>query len=443
MVIGVMKVAIIGLGFVGLSFAAVLGQKNFPVLGIDIDQKKILKIKKNIAPFFEPKLNNYLRNAQKKSLQVSDNLDLAVRNCDLIFITVSTPSLNSGAIDLKFIKTVIVSIGKILEKTKNKPIIIIKSTVIPGTTQNVILPILQRISGKKVGRDFGLLTNPEFLRETMAIKDTLHPHVIVLGGNDDIFLKKARRFYSKLHHSVPIVSTNYSTAEIIKYANNSFLATKISFINQIASICEGIPDANIDDVAKTIGLDPRIGNLFLDAGPGYGGSCLPKDVKAIINFSTKAGINPTLLTAVEKTNKQQINSIIKLIKQNIGRIQGRKITVLGIAFKPETDDVRDSVSIELVNRLIKLGSKITIHDPKAIENAKKIFSDKVTYQKSVSSAVKDCNCAVIMTGWKEYEKINNQTIKHMNTKFIIDSRRIISNKNLNAKYFAIGLSQKL
>jgi UDPglucose 6-dehydrogenase len=221
------------------------------------------------------------------------------------------------------------------------------------------------------------------------------------------------------------------------------LATKISFINQIASICEEIPDANIDDVAKTIGLDPRIGNLFLDAGPGYGGSCLPKDVKAIIDFSTKMGINPTLLTAVEKTNNQQIDSIIELIKQNIGKIHGKRIAVLGIAFKPETDDVRDSVSIELVNRLIKLGSKITIHDPKAIENAKKIFSDKVTYQKSVSSAVKDCNCAVIMTGWKEYEKINNQTIKHMNTKFIIDSRRIISNKNLNAKYFAIGLSQKL
>ena len=437
-----MKIGIIGLGFVGLSFASVLASKGYSIIGVDTDKEKLEKIKNGIVPFYEPKLQSMLRRSLNVGLKISSNI-LAIKKCNLIFVTVGTPQKRNGEIDLTMIKNVTNKIGKLLSKTKHKPIIIIKSTVIPGTTQNVILPILQRISRKNVGKGFGLLTNPEFLRETMAVNDTLHPHVIVLGGNNDIFLKKVRRFYSNLHHSVPIVLTNYSTAEIIKYANNSFLATKISFINQIASICEEIPDANIDDVAKTIGLDPRIGNLFLDAGPGYGGSCLPKDVKAIINFSTKAGINPTLLTAVEKTNKQQINSIIKLIKQNIGKIHGRKIAVLGIAFKPETDDIRDSVSVELVNRLIKLGAKITIHDPKAIENAKKIFNNKIKYQKSVSTAVKDCKCAIIMTAWKQYEKINNKTIEQMAKKFIIDSRRIISDKKLNAKYFAIGLGQKL
>jgi len=436
-----MKIGIIGLGFVGLSFASVLASKGYSIIGVDTDKEKLEKIKNGIVPFYEPKLQSMLRRSLNVGLKVSSNI-LAIKKCNLIFVTVGTPQKRNGEIDLTMIKNVTNKIGKLLSKTQHKPIVIIKSTVIPGTTQNVILPILQRISGKNVGKDFGLLTNPEFLRETMAVNDTLHPHVIVLGGDNDIFLKKVRRFYSNLHHSVPIVLTNYSTAEIIKYANNSFLATKISFINQIASICEEIPDANIDDVAKTIGLDPRIGNLFLDAGPGYGGSCLPKDVKAIINFSTKAGINPTLLTAVEKTNKQQINSIIKLIKQNIGKIHGRKIAVLGIAFKPETDDIRDSVSVEFVNRLIKLGAKITIHDPKAIENAKKIFNNKIKYQKSVSTAVKDCKCAIIMTAWKQYEKINNKTIEHMDKKFIIDSRRIISDKKLNAKYFAIGLGQK-
>ena len=437
-----MKIGIIGLGFVGLSFASVLASKGYSVIGVDTDKEKLEKIKNGIVPFYEPKLQSMLRRSLNVGLKISSNI-LAIKKCNLIFVTVGTPQKRNGEIDLTMIKNVTNKIGKLLSKTKHKPIIIIKSTVIPGTTQNVILPILQRISRKNVGKGFGLLTNPEFLRETMAVNDTLHPHVIVLGGDNDIFLKKVRRFYSNLHHSVPIVLTNYSTAEIIKYANNSFLATKISFINQIASICEEIPGANIDDVAKTIGLDPRIGNLFLDAGPGYGGSCLPKDVKAIINFSTKAGINPTLLTAVEKTNKQQINSIIKLIKQNIGKIHGRKIAVLGIAFKPETDDIRDSVSVELVNRLIKLGAKITIHDPKAIENAKKIFNNKIKYQKSVSTAVKDCKCAIIMTAWKQYEKINNKTIEQMAKKFIIDSRRIISDKKLNAKYFAIGLGQKL
>ena len=436
-----MKIGIIGLGFVGLSFASVLASKGYSIIGVDTDKEKLEKIKNGIVPFYEPKLQSMLRRSLNVGLKISSNI-LAIKKCNLIFVTVGTPQKRNGEIDLTMIKNVTNKIGKLLSKTKHKPIIIIKSTVIPGTTQNVILPILQRMSRKNVGKGFGLLTNPEFLRETMAVNDTLHPHVIVLGGDNDIFLKKVRRFYSNLHHSVPIVLTNYSTAEIIKYANNSFLATKISFINQIASICEEIPDANIDDVAKTIGLDPRIGNLFLDAGPGYGGSCLPKDVKAIINFSTKAGINPTLLTAVEKTNKQQINSIIKLIKQNIGKIHGRKIAVLGIAFKPETDDIRDSVSVELVNRLIKLGAKITIHDPKAIENAKKIFNNKIKYQKSVSTAVKDCKCAIIMTAWKQYEKINNKTIEHMAKKFIIDSRRIISDKKLNAKYFAVGIGQK-
>ena len=437
-----MKIGIIGLGFVGLSFGSVLASKGHSVTGVDIDKEKIKKIKNGVVPFYEPGLQSILKKSLKKDLKVSSSIS-DVEKCDLIFVTVGTPQKKNGEIDLTMIKNVTNKIGKLLSKTRHKPIIIIKSTVIPRTTRDVILPILQRVSGKKVGKDFGLITNPEFLRETMAVHDTLYPHVIVLGSNNDNSLKKVRRFYSNLHHNVPIVLTNYGTAEIIKYANNSFLATKISFINQIANICEEIPDANIDDVAKTIGLDPRIGNLFLDAGPGYGGSCLPKDVKAIIGFSTKIGINHTLLTAVEKINKQQIDRIIKLIKQNIGKMKGKRITVLGVAFKPETDDIRDSVSIQLVNMLVKLGSKITLHDPKALENTRKIFRDKVKYQKSIPVALKNCQCAIIMTGWKQYEKINNETIKHMAIKFIIDTRRIISNKNLNAKYFATGLGQKL
>ena len=184
---------------------------------------------------------------------------------------------------------------------------------------------------------------------------------------------------------------------MIKYANNSFLATKISFINQLASICQEIPDTNIDDVADAIGLDSRIGNQFLDAGPGYGGSCLPKDMKAIINLSLKVGVKPTMLNAVEKTNKQQINNIIKLMKQNIGKIKGKKVTVLGVAFKPNTDDIRDSMSIELIHRLIKSGAVVKIHDPKALDNARKIFHDNITYTDSIPSALKDSQCAIILS----------------------------------------------
>jgi len=437
-----MKIAVIGLGFVGLTLSSVLASRGITTIGIDSDRKKCSKIAKGIPTFFEPNLEKTLKKALKKKLIITNKL-YSINNCDFIFITVGTPEKKNGEIDLSFIKEVVRSVGKLISKNKKKPIILIKSTVIPGTMKNVVLPILERNSKKKAGKDFGLISNPEFLQESRAIHDTIKPHVVVLGGYRTKFMKKTEKFFSRFNPNVPIIITNHQTAEMIKYAHNTFLATKISFINQIANICQGIPDTNIDDVANTIGLDPRIGNPFLNAGPGYGGSCLPKDIKAIINLSSKLGVNPTLLTAVEKINKQQISHIVTLVKQNIGKINGKKLTILGVAFKPGTDDIRNSVSIDLVKRLLKLGAKITIHDPKALENARKIFHDNTKYVKSVPSALKDCQCAIIMTQWKDYEKINNKTIKQMAKKFIIDTRRVLSNKNLDAKYYAIGLGQKI
>ena len=437
-----MKIAVIGLGFVGLTLSSVLASRGITTIGIDSDRKKCSKIAKGIPTFFEPNLEKTLKKALKKKLIITNKL-YSINNCNFIFITVGTPEKKNGEIDLSFIKAVVSSVGKLISKNKKKPIILIKSTVIPGTMKNVVLPILERNSKKKAGKDFGLISNPEFLQESRAIHDTIKPHVVVLGGYRTKFMKKTEKFFSRLIPNVPIIITNHQTTEMIKYAHNSFLSTKISFINQIANICQGIPDTNIDDVANAMGLDPRIGNLFLNAGPGYGGSCLPKDIKAIINLSSKLGVNPTLLTAVEKINKQQISHIVTLVKQNIGKINGKKLTILGVAFKPGTDDIRNSVSIDLVKRLLKLGAKITIHDPKALENARKIFHDNTKYVKSVPSALKDCQCAIIMTQWKDYEKINNKTIKQMAKKFIIDTRRVLYNKNLDAKYYAIGLGQKI
>ena len=403
-----------------------------------MDKEKCSKIAKGIPTFFEPDLKKTLKKALKKNLLVTDKLS-SINDCDFIFITVGTPQKKNGEIDLSFIKTVAKSVCKIISKNKKKTIILIKSTVIPGTMKDVILPILEKNSKKKAGKDFGLISNPEFLQESKAIQDTIKPHAIVLGGYKTKFMNSAKKFFSRFNPNTPIIITNHQTAEMIKYANNSFLATKISFINQLASICQQIPDTNIDDIAHTIGLDPRIGNLFLEAGPGYGGSCLPKDMKAIINLSSKIGVKSTMLNAVEKTNRQQINNIIELIRKNIGKIKGKRITVLGVAFKPNTDDIRDSMSIELIHRLIKSGAVVKIHDPKALDNARKIFYDNITYTNSISSALKNSQCVVIMTKWKEYERINNKTIKYMNRKFIIDTRRILSNKNLDAKYYGIGL----
>ena len=434
-----MKIGIVGLGFVGLSFASVLASKKYSVIGVDSDSVKISRILTGKAPFHEPGLDDTLKTALKNGLKITTEINSVVTECKLIFIAVGTPQREDGSIDLTMIKTVVREIGKNLAKTKNVPTIIIKSTVVPETTTKVVLPILEKESRKKVGKDFGLITNPEFLRETNAINDTINPHVVVIGGYNDKFAKEIENFYTKFHKTVPIVKTNHQTAEMIKYANNSFLATKISFINQIATICEVIPGANIDVVAKTIGLDPRIGNLFLTAGPGYGGSCLPKDVKAIINFSTKYKIKPTLLNAVEKINHQQLENIIITIKKKIRKIKNKRITILGLAFKADTDDIRDSVSIKLIELLLREGAKIIAHDPKAIPNTKVMFENKIKYSNSIKEALKNSECIVIMTAWKEYTKINDSELKLMKKPLVVDSRRLLINHNLDMDYSAIGV----
>ena len=436
-----MKIAVIGLGFVGLSLTSVLASKGNNVIGIDVDVEKCKKIRSGIAPFFEPDLEKMLRIGLKKKLTISDDFSL-VKDCDIIFVAVGTPQKSNGAIELSMIKKAVTSIGRILAKSKKSPIVLIKSTVIPGTMQNVILPILEKRSGKKAGKEFGLISNPEFLQESSAIRNTKFPHVIVLGGYQTKFMKKAKSFFSKLHPNVPIIITNHQTAEMIKYANNSFLATKISFINQLANLCQNVPGANIDDIAKTIGFDPRIGKSFLNAGPGYGGSCLPKDMKALINFAGGIGIKPTLLNAVEKTNQKQMEYIIQLIEKILGKITSKRITILGTAFKPNTDDIRDSTAIELIKKLLKKKAHITVHDPKAIKNTKKVFGGKIDYAKSIADALSKSQCVIIMTHWKQYEKLNNNSIKHMDKKFIIDCRRILAKKELRAEYHAIGMGKR-
>ena len=436
-----MKIAVIGLGFVGLSLTSVLASKGNNVIGIDVDVEKCKKIRSGIAPFFEPDLEKMLRIGLKKKLTITDDFSL-VKDCDMIFVATGTPQKSNGAIELSMIKKAVTSIGRVLAKSKKSPIVLIKSTVIPGTMQNVILPILERRSGKKAGREFGLISNPEFLQESSAIRDTKFPHVIVLGGYQTKFMKKAKSFFSKLHPNVSITITNHQTAEMIKYANNSFLATKISFINQLSNICQNIPGANIDDIAKTIGLDPRIGALFLNAGPGYGGSCLPKDMKALINFADRIGTNPTLLNAVEMTNQNQMENIISLIEKKLGKIASKRITILGTAFKPNTDDVRDSIAIELIKKLLKKKAKITIYDPKAMMNTMKIFEGKIVYAKSITDALNKSQCAIMMIHWKQFEALNNNSIKHMKRKFIIDCRRILSKKELDAEYYATGIGKK-
>ena len=436
-----MKIAIIGLGFVGLSLTSVLASKGFNVVGIDVDKEKCRNISNGVLPFFEPDLEKTLKKGLKNKLQIENDVSV-VQDCDLIFVTVGTPQNKTGAIDLSIIKKAMKSLGKSIRKTKKQHIILVKSTVVPGTMKDVILPILENNSKKKAGKDFGLISNPEFLQESTAIRDTEFPHAVVLGGYKTKFMKNVEKFFTKLHPKTPIIITNHQTAEMIKYANNSFLATKISFINQLSNICQKIPGANIDDIAKTIGLDPRIGKLFLNAGPGYGGSCLPKDMKALIKFAKIAGVKPTLLNAVEDVNTKQLEEVISIAKKKLGILESKKITILGTSFKPNTDDIRDSIAIELIKKFLKRKVRVTVHDPRAIENTKNVFKNKIDYAKSISDAILGSQCVIIMTQWKQYEKLTNNDFKQMKKKLIIDCRRMLAEKQLDADYYAIGLGKK-
>ena len=434
-----MKIGIIGLGFVGLTLTSFLGSKGHKIIAIDSDESKLKKISNGKIPFYEQGLEKLLKKSLKHNISFSLDVNDAVNNCKIIFVTVGTPQKKNGKIDLTMIKSVFQQIGKNLKNVRNDPVIVIKSTILPETTQKMIR-ILEQKSKKKNGKDFGVINNPEFLQETQAVRDTQKPHIIVIGGKKDKFFSRLKNFYKKLHPKTPIIETNSQTSELIKYANNSFLATKISFINQIASICESIPNANVDDVAKSIGLDPRIGSLFLNAGPGYGGSCLPKDVKALINFSKNLGIEPKLLQAVENVNLNQIRGVISNIKKELGKISKKKITILGLAFKPNTDDIRDSIAIKLIKYLLKEDALIRVHDPKALENTKKIFKEKIEYFNSIKDALKKSECVIIVTPWNEYKLLSENDFKTMRKKVVIDTRRILKNiQNINYHPLGIGI----
>ena len=434
------KVTIIGLGYVGLSLAVFLGTK-VSVIGVDSNIEKIRALRKGSPYFYESKLEYYLKKSINNGLNLEHNITDKVLSSDFIFVTVGTPINEKNKIDLKNIKDVIQSISENLSKVKKHPSIIIKSTVIPGTTDKVIKPILEKYDLKE-SIDFDLLSNPEFLKEGSAMNDTICPHVIVIGGSNKKAIKKLINFYDFIYPKKQnFIQTNVITAEVIKYANNSFLATKLSFINSIANICQRLPGTNVDQIARVIGMDPRIGSQFLKAGPGYGGSCFPKDLQALISFANSVGYNPILLDAVKNTNSNQLITVMNLIKNNVGKLEGKKISILGLAFKENTDDIRESISINLINSLLKQKCKIFVHDPKALKNTHAIFKDQIRYTEQIKDNLKNSDCAIIMTPWEEYKKLTEKDFLKMKKALIIDTRRILKINSKKIRHISLVIGK--
>lgn len=441
------SISIIGVGYVGLSTSVGFATKGHKVLVYDNDPTKIKLLSDGLSSFYEPELEKYLRNVINDGLLVAaSSVEETVTNTDITFITVGTPSKPDGTINLRYIKDSVSEIGKALSKKKNYHLVVVKSTVIPGTTINIIKSLLEKYSNKQCGIDFGLCMNPEFLQEGSAFHDTIHPDRIIIGEYDIKSGDTLESFYNQFYveERPPILRTSLSTAELIKYANNAFLATKISYINTIANICEKIPETDIQTIAKAIGLDKRISPKFLRAGLGYGGSCFPKDLKALIAFSKQNNYNPTLLESVQKVNQQQINHIIELVETELGNLTNKKIAILGLSFKPETDDMREARSIPIINQLLTEGAKIIAYDPIAIPNAKKIFKNKIEYGTSPIHCLKDADCCIIVTEWNEFKKLTAEDYKqHMKTPILIDGRRIYDPEEFKQKitYKAIGLGR--
>jgi UDPglucose 6-dehydrogenase len=443
------KFSFIGMGYVGLCTAVCFANKGFKTTISTKDPEKIKMVKKGIPPFYEPQLEELLKKAIKtKNLKAVVGRKQAIVDTDISFITVGTPSKPDGSVDLRFVEETSKEIGEALRKKKGKHLIVVKSTVPPGTTENFVKTIIEKQSGKTCGKHFLLCFNPEFLREGSAIEDTLKPDYIVIGEYDkksgDVLEQVYKQFYGK--NAPPLIRTNLPTSELIKYANNAFLATKISFINTFANICEKIPGADVKKIAEAIGKDHRIGPHFLNAGLGWGGSCFPKDLRALIAYSKKLGYIPTLMEAVWKANQDQIKFTRQKVERELRELKDKRIAILGLAFKPNTDDVREAISIKLIKSLLKKGAKIIAYDPVAMPNAKKILKEKISYASSAITCLKDADCAILATEWREFKSLKLKDFsQNMRKPVLIDGRRLYNPKIFSKKlrYIAIGLGEPL
>jgi UDPglucose 6-dehydrogenase len=442
------KVSILGLGYVGLCTAVCFAHRGFKVIGVDVDSEKIKMINEKRAPFHESGLDYLLKKSvDSQMLYCTEDCQYAIKNTDISFITVGTPIQTDGNVDLKYVQSVAKNVGEALRIKQKYHLVVVRSTVLPGTTENIIKPLIEKCANKKRGLTFDICCNPEFLREGSAVEDIFNSDRIVIGEftrkSGDILECFYREFYR--HKVPPVIRTKPAIAELIKYANNAFLATKVSFINTIANICEEIAQADVAIVAKAIGLDGRISPLFLNAGLGYGGSCLPKDVKALVSFSERLGVNSILLKAVEEVNRRQPYTVLKLAEALLSDIRGKRVAILGLAFKPNTDDMRDAVSINVVKGFLEKKAEVIVYDPMAMKNARNLFKNKVKYASSAIECINGADCCIIVTEWSEFKALKCEDfISHMRTPIAIDGRRIYNAEEFGRKlkFAAIGLGGK-
>lgn len=419
-----MNISVIGTGYVGLITGACLADLGMNVICVDKIEDVIKKLENSEIPFYEPGLEALInKNYLLKKLHFTTNTKDAVENSSSIFITVGTPSLKDGAVDLKYIYQAANEIANCMSSYK---LIIIKSTVPVGTCKRIkryIEDILKN-ANKKV--EFDIISNPEFLREGDAISDFNFPDRIVIGTENEKAAKLMKSIYkASIFQNTPIIFTTLETAEMIKYASNAFLATKISYINEIANICE-LCGVDVSVVARAMGLDKRIGEKFLNPGPGFGGSCFPKDTKALIKTAKDLGYKPEIISSVMKSNLLQRKKTVQKIINAVGEPENKTFTLLGLAFKPETADIRESSSIYIIEELLRIGGIIRVYDPQAMSNMKKLYPElTIKYCDDELTACEGSDCVIIATEWEQFRGIDFKIIKEIvNKPVVIDLRNM-------------------
>ena len=436
-------ISVIGLGYVGLCTAVCFASSGFRVYGVDIDRNKISSLTKGHSPIYEPQLELHLRKALKRGLFFPTlDLNSAINNSAVTFVSVGTPSLKDGSIDLTYVKQSSTAIGTALARQSGWHLVVIRSTVTPTTCDSLVKPEIEASSGKKCGRSWGLCMNPEFLKEGSAIHDTLDPDRVVIGEFDRRSGEALARLYCKfLRGKVTIRRMSLVNAELVKYANNAFLAMKVSFANMVANLCEELPSADVQVVTDAIGLDKRIGSAFLRAGLGYGGSCFPKDTKAFITFAKKLDTSLLLTRATAEINRKQPLRAITLGEKLIGNLSGKRVSVLGLAFKPNTNDMREAVSIRIIRELLRRGASVVTYDPKAVGEARKIFSQSITYAESAVDCVRESDLCIIVTEWQDFKALKPRDfVKLMREPTVVDGRRLFdAYKFSGIRFTAVGL----
>ncbi|HDP79094.1 MAG TPA: UDP-glucose/GDP-mannose dehydrogenase family protein, partial [Mesotoga infera] len=415
------RISVIGTGYVGLVTGTGLADFGNRVICVDVDKAKIDMLNNGHIPIYEPGLKELVdKNFREGRLSFTTDIDRAIKESEVVFIGVGTPSKDNGEADLSYVEAVVESIAKNLDGYK---VIVTKSTVPVGTNRWIKNAIL----GKSGKNDFDIVSNPEFLREGRAVHDVFHPDRVVIGYESERAKEIIQDIYKALYLiETPFLFCNLETAELIKYASNAFLATKITFINQIANLCEAV-GADVHKVAKGMGMDGRISPKFLHPGPGYGGSCFPKDTKALVDIGNKYKVDISLVKEVVSSNeKQKARMVEKLENLLAGEVKGKKIGVLGLAFKAETDDMRESPAIVVIEDLLKRGAVVIAHDPQAMENAKTIFGDSIEYADNEYKAMNDSDAIMILTEWNQYRGLDLEMAKRlMKGNIILDTRNLL------------------